>query len=64
MKHEKSKHALLISNACAHKCKLVQDFLETETVVQLHHQSYSPDLGSCDRFLFTLLIVNFSRRQY
>ena len=43
---------LLITNACAQKFKLVQDILETETVVQLHHQSYSPDLSPCDHFPF------------
>ena len=46
-------------NACAHKCKLVQDFLDTESVVhvglQLHDPSYSPDLSPWDFFLLTLL---------
>ena len=52
IKHEKSKHAtdlrgwcLIHNNACAHKYKLVQDFLETETVAQLHHPFYSSDLS-------------------
>ena len=61
-KHEKSKHAtdlrglcLIHENACAHKCELVPDFLEMETVVQIHNPSYSPDLSACDFFLFTLL---------
>ena len=30
---------LIHDNVCAHKCKLVQDFLETETMVQLHSPS-------------------------
>ena len=49
---------------CAHKCKLDQDFLEKETVVQLHNPSYSPDLSPCDFFLLTLLTNNLSRRRY
>ena len=32
----------------AHTYKLVQDFLERETVVQLHNSPYSPDLSPCD----------------
>ena len=58
--HEKSKHAtdlrgvcLIQNNTCAYKCKLVLDFLETKTVVQLHHPSYFPYLSPCDLFLFT-----------
>ena len=39
---------LILDNASAHKCKLVQDFLETETVVQLSNPPYSPDLSPCD----------------
>ena len=61
-KHEKSKHLAdlrglcpILVNASAHKCKLVQDFLETETVVLLHNPPYSPDLSPCYFFLFTLL---------
>ena len=45
-KHEESKHVAdlrdvfhIRDNAGEHKCKLVQDFLETETVVQLHNPS-------------------------
>ena len=70
IKHEESKHAtdlrglcLIHNNACAQKCKLVHDFLETETVVQLHHPSYSSDMCSCDLFLLTLLKINLSWRQ-
>ena len=47
-----------------HKCKPVQNFLETETVTQLSNPSYSPDLSPCDIFLFTLLKTYFSRRRY
>ena len=36
---------LIHDNAYAHKCKLVQDSLETETEVQLHNSPYSSDLN-------------------
>ena len=49
---------LIHDNACAHKRKLDQDFLETETMVWLHNPSYSPDLSPCDFSLFTLLRNN------
>ena len=45
-------------NAGARKWKLVQDFLKTETVVQLPNLPYSPDLSPCDIFLLTLLKNN------
>ena len=58
-KHDKSKHAtdlrgvcLIHFNAYVHKCKLVQDLLEMETVVQLHNPSYSPDLSPCDFYVY------------
>ena len=35
-------------NAGANTYKLVQDFLERETVVQLYNPPYSPDLSPCD----------------
>ena len=39
-----------------------KDFLETETVEQLHNPSYSPDLSPFNFFWFTLLISILSRR--
>ena len=39
------------NNAGVHKCKLVQDIFETETVVQLSNPPYSPDWSPCDFFL-------------
>ena len=58
-KHDNSKHAtdlrgvcLIHFNAYVHKCKLVQDLLEMETVVQLHNLSYSPDLSPCDFYVY------------
>ena len=49
---QKNKHAtdlrglcLMNDNAGAHTYKLVQDFLERETVVQLHNPPYSPDFS-------------------
>ena len=54
-KHEKSKHATDLRGAClihdnvdASKCKQVQDFLETETVVQLPNPPYSQHSSPCD----------------
>ena len=45
---------LINDNIGASKCKLVQDFLETETVVQLPNPPYSPVLSPCDFFPFAL----------
>ena len=70
-KHEKSKPAtdlrglsLIRDNADAHRCKLVQDLQETETVEQLPNPPYSPDLSPCDFFLFNVLKNNLSRCRY
>ena len=52
------------NNAYAHKCTFVPVFLETKTVVQFRHPSYSSDLSPCDLFFFTLLKNNLSRRPY
>ena len=61
-KKEKSKHLAAITGVCpicdnagAQNSKLVEDFLETETVVELPNPPYSPDLNHCDVFLLTLL---------
>ena len=56
-----------ILETCAlftHNCKLVQDFLETETVDSLPNPPYLPALSPCDFFLLTLLKNNFSRCLY
>ena len=45
----------ICDNAGAHKFKLVQDFLETVTVVQLPNLPYSLDMSLYDIFLLTLL---------
>ena len=70
-KLEKSKHATDLGGLCiihdstgAHTYKLVQDFLESETVVQLHNPPYSTDVSPCDFFMFILLKTNLSRRRY
>ena len=67
-KHGKSKPASDLRSVClihdsagAHKCNLVQDFLEMETMVQLTSPPYSLDLGPCDFLLFTLLKNNLSK---
>ena len=51
-------------NSGAHKCKLVKNFLETETVVQLPNSPYSPDWSACDISLLTLLKSNLYSRRY
>ena len=43
---------LLHDNALAHNYKLVQEYLFNETTEMLPHSPYSPDLASCDFFLF------------
>ena len=39
---------LIHDNAAAHKCKLVKDFPETETVVQLPNPLNPPNVSPCD----------------
>ena len=70
-KHEKSKLAtnfrsvcLIHDNTGAHQCKLIQDFLETDTVVHLHNPPFLPVLSLRDFLLLTLLKISLSRRQY
>ena len=65
-KHEKIKQRADISGVCpirdnerAHKCKLVQNFLEMETVVQLPNLPYSPNLSPCDFFPVYFTEVKF-----
>ena len=55
---------LIHDNASAHKCALVQDFLETEKVVQLPHPPYSPDLSPIDFFLYPLMNKTLSGRRF
>ena len=40
-------------NTGAHNCKLVHEFLETETVIQLPKLSYSQDLSHCVFIMIT-----------
>ena len=46
---------LIQDNTPAHKCVLVQNFLNEEKVVQLSHPPYLPVLSPCNFFLFPLL---------
>eukprot|EP00112_Aurelia_sp_Birch-Aquarium-sp1_P019978 Seg5046.1 transcript_id=Seg5046.1/GoldUCD/mRNA.D3Y31 product="Mariner Mos1 transposase" protein_id=Seg5046.1/GoldUCD/D3Y31 len=39
-------------NAAAHRVAATQEFLLAERVQQLEHQPYSPDLATCDFFVF------------
>ena len=43
---------LLHDNASSHKCEVLKSFLASEKVKVLNHPPYSPDLSSCDFFLF------------
>lgn len=59
------RHICLIhDNAPAHKSKIVQDYLLQETINQLPHPPYSPDLSPCDFFLFPRLKKMLSGRRY
>ena len=55
---------LIHDNAPAHKSVIVQNFLKEESVIQLPHPPYSPDLSPCDFFLFPLLKKSLSGRRY
>ena len=55
---------LIHDNAPAHKSKLVQDYLRVESIKQLPHPPYSPDLSPCDFFLFPRLKKMLSGRRY
>ena len=46
---------LLHDNASSHKCEVVKSFLASEKVKVLNRPPYSPDLSSCDFFLFPRL---------
>ena len=72
-KHEKSKPTtglrrlcLIHDNTGAHECKLLQVFLEAETMEQIPNPHYPTDLSPCDFkiVLLTLLKKNISRRRY
>ena len=39
---------LLHDNASSHKAAIVRDYLKQETIVELPHPPYSPDLAPCD----------------
>ena len=47
-----SRVHLLHDNASSHKCEVVKSFLASEKVKVLNHPPYSPNLSSCDFFLF------------
>ena len=46
---------LIRDNASHHKSKNGQDYLSVESIEQLSHPPYSPDLSMCDLFLFPRL---------
>ena len=55
---------LLHDNASSHKCKVVKSFLASENVKVLNYPPYSPDLSSCDFFLFPRLKKMLSGNKY
>ena len=55
---------LLHDNASSRKCEVVKSFLVSEKVIVLNHPPYSPDLSSCDFFLFPRLKKMLSGNQY
>ena len=55
---------LLHDNASSHKCEVVKSFLASEKVKVLNHRPYSPDLSSCDFFLYPRLKKMLSGKKY
>ena len=55
---------LLHDNASSRKCEVVKSFLASEKVKVLYHPPYSPDLSSCDFFLFPKLKKMLSGNKY
>ena len=55
---------LLHDNASSHKCEVLKSFLASEKVKILNHPPHSPDLSSCDFFLFLRLQKMLSRNKY
>ena len=54
----------LHDNASSHKCEVVKSFLASEKVKVLNHPPYSPDLSTCDYFLFPRLKKMLSGNKY
>ena len=55
---------LLHDNASSDRCEVVKSFLASEKVKVLNHPPYSPDLSSCDFFLFPRLKKMLSENKY
>ena len=55
---------LLNDNAAAHKHRDVKAFMKKEKVTELEHPQYSPDLRSCDFFLFPRVKKMLAGRRY
>ena len=55
---------LLHDNASSHKCEVVKSYLASEKVKVLNHPPNSPDLSSCDFFLFPSLQKMLSGNKY
>jgi len=55
---------LLHGNASSHNAAIVREFLRQETVVEIAHPPYSPDLAPSDYFLFPRLKKYLTGRKY
>ena len=59
-----SRVHLLHDNASSHKCEVVKSFLASEKVKVLNHPPYSPNMSSCDFFLFPRFKKMLSGNKY
>ena len=55
---------LLHDNTPAHKARIVTEFRQSEKLNVLPHPPFSPDLASCDYFLFPKLKFHLSGKRY
>ena len=56
--------SLLHDNAPAHKCIAMRNFRASKSVQVFDHPAYSPDLSSCDYFLFPKLKMQLKRLRF
>ncbi|KAI6655728.1 Transposase [Oopsacas minuta] len=55
---------ILIDNASSHTAKLTKNFLDVEGLELLPHPPYSPDLASCDFWLFPKLKIYLQGKDF
>jgi hypothetical protein len=51
-------------NALSHTSVLTQQFLAKQEIAVIHHPLYSPDLASCDFFLFPKMKLKLKGRRF